>query len=163
MTLQLLHSEFPYIRGNFFLFYQCGALSPISTSNLFALRRVQTFHLYILTLCICMANLIQGTIWPGTDIQIYTVLHAINGSAIVSHAKLVTNMRQHSWKKVGNIDSNNVHWLAFDRKIFIFVMVVIICLKFFPISRDRFTRIFPSVSEHSTVHDITSLGRCKRG
>jgi hypothetical protein len=26
MTLQLLHSEFPYIRGKFdFLFYQCGS------------------------------------------------------------------------------------------------------------------------------------------
>ncbi len=30
-TLQLLHSEFPYIWGNFdFLFYQCGGTFPLT-------------------------------------------------------------------------------------------------------------------------------------
>ncbi len=34
MTLQLLHSEFPYICGKFdFLFYQCGAYNSLSTTQ----------------------------------------------------------------------------------------------------------------------------------
>jgi hypothetical protein len=38
MTLQLLHSEFPYIRGNFdFLFYQCEVIVNSGVGTIFFL------------------------------------------------------------------------------------------------------------------------------